>query len=247
VAAGEVISTPKAACFPDIACPDCFWFVSQVLRAATGLLGRFISMREPNIKYLGLESLMRLAEVPAVAETIDKCVPTSSSWSMADEHGMTLFQLCTDGCMPLTETSGPSALDRHHKSIMGAAAGGGHQRAVVSAGLSVAVLPANPRVANIRRHQKSIMGALKEADISVRRRALDLLFAMATPANAPGIVRELLTYLTVADFSMREELVLKTAVLAEKWVDRKLENFELLMVCSLSRINSMPGAVLAEK
>lgn len=38
-----------------------------------------------------------------------------------------------------------------------------------------------------RRHQKSITGALKEADISVRRRALDLLFAMATPTNAPGI------------------------------------------------------------
>lgn len=50
----------------------------------------------------------------------------------------------------------------------------------------------------------------------MRRRALDLLFAMATPANAPAIVGELLTYLTVADFSMREELVLKTAVLAEK-------------------------------
>ena len=37
------------------------------------------------------------------------------------------------------------------------------------------------------RHQKSITGALKEADISVRRRALDLLFAMATPTNAPGL------------------------------------------------------------
>jgi hypothetical protein len=33
-----------------------------------------------------------------------------------------------------------------------------------------------------------------------------------------GITEELLTYLTIADFSMREELVLKTAVLAEKCV-----------------------------
>lgn len=46
----------------------------QVLRSATGLLGKFISTREPNIKYLGLETLMRLVEVPAVVETIDKCV-----------------------------------------------------------------------------------------------------------------------------------------------------------------------------
>ncbi len=60
------------------------------------------------------------------------------------------------------------------------------------------------------------MGALKEADISVRRRALDLLSAMAKPANAPDIVRELLTHLTVADFSMCEERVLKTAVPAKK-------------------------------
>lgn len=45
----------------------------QVLRVATGLLGKFIGMREPNLKYLGLESLMRLVDVPAVAETINKC------------------------------------------------------------------------------------------------------------------------------------------------------------------------------
>ncbi len=32
------------------------------------------------------------------------------------------------------------------------------------------------------------------------------------------IVEELLAYLAVADFAMREELVLKTAVLAERWV-----------------------------
>lgn len=44
----------------------------------------------------------------------------------------------------------------------------------------------NCRFVRMHRHQKSITVALKEADISVRRRALDLLFAMATPANTPG-------------------------------------------------------------
>ena len=44
-----------------------------MLRSATALLAKFISTREPNIKYLGLETLMRLVEVPAVVETIDKC------------------------------------------------------------------------------------------------------------------------------------------------------------------------------
>ena len=37
------------------------------------MLGKFISVREPNIKYLGLENMVRLAEVPAVADTINRC------------------------------------------------------------------------------------------------------------------------------------------------------------------------------
>ena len=73
----------------------------------------------------------------------------------------------------------------------------------------------------VNRHQKTILGCLRDGDVSIRRRALDLLFTMCTPDNSADIVAELLSYLTLADFSMREELVLKTAVLAERcggWV-----------------------------
>ena len=45
----------------------------ELLVAAVGLLGKFISVREPNIKYLGLENLVRLAEVPAVADVLARC------------------------------------------------------------------------------------------------------------------------------------------------------------------------------
>ena len=41
--------------------------------AQVGLLGRFIGVREPNLKYLGLENMVRLAEVPAVMKTVSKC------------------------------------------------------------------------------------------------------------------------------------------------------------------------------
>lgn len=71
-------------------------------------------------------------------------------------------------------------------------------------------------VAGCLRHQKSIIAALKDADISIRRRAMDLLFTMCSPNNVREIVDELLNYLEVAEFSMREELVLKTAILAER-------------------------------
>eukprot|EP00884_Botryococcus_braunii_P018832 jgi/Botrbrau1/5632/Bobra.55_1s0021.1 len=110
----------------------------DLLTSSVSLLGKFITVREPNIKYLGLENMVRLAEVPAVALAI-------------------------------------------------------------------------------QRHQKAIVASLKDPDVSIRRRALDLLFTMCTPSNAPNIVQELVDYLDAADFSMREELVLKTAVLAERF------------------------------
>ncbi|KAK9806309.1 hypothetical protein WJX72_009579 [[Myrmecia] bisecta] len=111
---------------------------TDLLTSSVSLLGKFISVREPNIKYLGLENMVRLAEVPAVNDTIV-------------------------------------------------------------------------------RHQKSIIATLKDPDVSIRRRGLDLLFTMCNSQNAPEIVDELLKYLNVADFSMRDELVLKTAVLAERF------------------------------
>jgi AP-2 complex subunit alpha len=46
---------------------------------------------------------------------------------------------------------------------------------------------------------------------------MDLLFTMCDSSNAASIVEELVKYLTIADFSMREELVLKVAILAEKY------------------------------
>jgi AP-2 complex subunit alpha len=47
------------------------------------------------------------------------------------------------------------------------------------------------------RHRQSIINSLQDPDISIRRRSLDLLFAMCTPANVREIVAELLTYLQV--------------------------------------------------
>ena len=40
-----------------------------------------------------------------------------------------------------------------------------------------------------------MIASLRDADVSIRRRALDLLFAMCSHANAPDIVAELLRYL----------------------------------------------------
>ena len=56
-----------------VTCQARRWQSSTVFSAGVSLLGKFISVREPNIKYLGLENMVRLAEVPAVADTINRC------------------------------------------------------------------------------------------------------------------------------------------------------------------------------
>ncbi|GLI58947.1 hypothetical protein VaNZ11_000735 [Volvox africanus] len=68
-----------------------------------------------------------------------------------------------------------------------------------------------------RGYQDTVMISLKDPDVSIRRRALDLLFTMCDASSAPQVVSELLKYLVTADFSVREELVLKIAILAEKY------------------------------
>eukprot|EP00594_Rhizosolenia_setigera_P012913 CAMPEP_0178977564 /NCGR_PEP_ID=MMETSP0789-20121207/24565_1 /TAXON_ID=3005 /ORGANISM="Rhizosolenia setigera, Strain CCMP 1694" /LENGTH=640 /DNA_ID=CAMNT_0020666989 /DNA_START=931 /DNA_END=2853 /DNA_ORIENTATION=- len=70
---------------------------------------------------------------------------------------------------------------------------------------------------SVKKHQATVLVSLKDADISVRRRALDLLFVMCDTDNAERIVDELVAHLVVADAAIREEMVLKIAILAEKY------------------------------
>jgi AP-2 complex subunit alpha len=111
---------------------------STVVHAAAHLLGRFISAKETNVRYLGLDTMAHLA---ARSESLDA----------------------------------------------------------------------------IKVHQPIIIQSLRDKDISVRRRGLDLLYSMCDTTNSKTIVAELLKYLQVADYTLREEMVLKIAILTEKF------------------------------
>eukprot|EP00850_Spirogloea_muscicola_P012756 SM000084S23092 [mRNA] locus=s84:17407:23674:+ [translate_table: standard] len=110
----------------------------DMMAQCVSLLGRFIAIREPNVRYLGLETMTRMLQ-------------------LVDGQ---------DG---------------------------------------------------IRRHQAQILTSLKDPDISIRRRALDLLYGMCDVSNAKEIVEELLQYLSTSDFAIREELAVKIAILSEKF------------------------------
>ena len=53
------------------------------------------------------------------------------------------------------------------------------------------------------RHRSTIIGCLKESDPSIRRRALEVVFALVNLKNVEELVRELLNYL-VRDACGRE-------------------------------------------
>jgi AP-2 complex subunit alpha len=71
----------------------------------------------------------------------------------------------------------------------------------------------------VRRHQPTVLKTLKkDKETTVQLRAADVLYAVCDQNSVTTIVKELLEFLESADFSIREELVLKIAILAEKYV-----------------------------
>lgn len=69
----------------------------------------------------------------------------------------------------------------------------------------------------IKTHQAMIITLLKDTDLFIKKRALDLLFNMCDATNSAEIVMELLTSLADAEYAIREEMVLKIAILAENF------------------------------
>lgn len=71
---------------------------------------------------------------------------------------------------------------------------------------------------NLSKHENKILSNLDDNDISIRRRALELLYLICNSANSSRIVAELLGYLeNRTDPLIRDDLVLKIAILAEKF------------------------------
>ncbi|EMG45557.1 APL3 AP-2 complex subunit alpha [Candida maltosa Xu316] len=62
-----------------------------------------------------------------------------------------------------------------------------------------------------------VMKLLRDKDISVRRKALDLIYTICTIDNYGVIVGKLLEYFPSADFLLKSEIAIKIAVMAEKY------------------------------
>lgn len=71
----------------------------------------------------------------------------------------------------------------------------------------------------IQRHRNTVVDCLKDVDISIRRRALDLIYALVTPTNVSALLKELLNYLglTSGDDEFKADLTRKICAVAERF------------------------------
>jgi len=60
---------------------------------------------------------------------------------------------------------------------------------------------------------------LRNSDISIRKIALNSLFSLCDSKSSSEIVNEILDYLQENDYDLKEEMVLKVAILSEKFAE----------------------------
>ncbi|KAJ1660278.1 clathrin associated protein complex large subunit [Dispira simplex] len=73
----------------------------------------------------------------------------------------------------------------------------------------------------VQRHRNTILECLHDVDISIRRRALHLAFALIQPANVRIMVRELLTFLEVADSEFKPGMTSNICAAAERFAPNR--------------------------
>eukprot|EP00928_Gymnodinium_smaydae_P077105 TRINITY_DN6028_c0_g1_i2.p1 TRINITY_DN6028_c0_g1~~TRINITY_DN6028_c0_g1_i2.p1 ORF type:complete len:875 (+),score=226.66 TRINITY_DN6028_c0_g1_i2:116-2626(+) len=69
----------------------------------------------------------------------------------------------------------------------------------------------------VGRHKGTIIECLKDPDISIRKRALDVAYALINEENIKKMTKELLNYLLVADTEFKEELCSKICMAVDKY------------------------------
>lgn len=73
----------------------------------------------------------------------------------------------------------------------------------------------------VQRHRNIILDCLRDSDISIRRRALELSYALINESNVRILIRELLAFLEVADNEFRLGMTTQISLAAERFAPNK--------------------------
>jgi AP-1 complex subunit gamma-1 len=73
----------------------------------------------------------------------------------------------------------------------------------------------------VQRHRNTILECLRDPDISIRRRALDLSFTLINEGNVRVLVRELLAFLETADNEFKPVMTTQIGIAADRFAPNK--------------------------
>ncbi|KAK6431471.1 clathrin associated protein complex large subunit [Oleoguttula sp. CCFEE 5521] len=73
----------------------------------------------------------------------------------------------------------------------------------------------------VQRHRNTILDCLRDPDISIRRRALDLSFTLINESNVRVLIRELLAFLEVADAEFKPIMTSQIGIAADRFAPNK--------------------------
>lgn len=93
-------------------------------------------------------------------------------------------------------------------------------------------------LSSVLRHRSTILDCLRDPDISIRRRALELSFAIVNETNVRVMVRELLAFLEIADVEFKTSMVAKLFDVAKWYAPNRRWHLDTLirvlkLVCEL--------------
>ncbi|TKW42129.1 hypothetical protein SEVIR_1G363300v4 [Setaria viridis] len=74
----------------------------------------------------------------------------------------------------------------------------------------------------VQRHRTTILECVKDADASIRKRALELVFLLVNDTNVKPLTKELIDYLNMADPDFKGDLTSKICSVVEKFSQEKL-------------------------
>ncbi|PNY28032.1 AP-1 complex subunit gamma-1 [Tolypocladium capitatum] len=94
----------------------------------------------------------------------------------------------------------------------------------------------------VQRHRNTILECLRDPDISIRRRALDLSFTLINDSNVRVLIRELLAFLEVADNEFKPTMTSQIGIAADKFAPNKRWHFDTML-----RVMSLAGNYVKEQ
>lgn len=94
----------------------------------------------------------------------------------------------------------------------------------------------------VQRHRNTILDCLRDPDISIRRRALDLSFTLINAGNVSLLIRELLAFLEVADNEFKPIMTSQISVAADRYAPNKRWHVDTML-----RVLRLAGGYVKEQ